>query len=307
MKGLALCRAYFEAFGKPLLMGEFAPYAGRIAAGLCGPGSECFGYDDAHSRDHDFAPGFCLWLTDEDEAAFGFRLARAYDKLPKEFMGVQNKASSRFGNGRRGVQRISDFYCFYLPSGKPPQCAEEWLAIPDPYLAEATNGTVFCDPLGHFSLIRQSLMQDCPDDVWLCKLASSLFYMAQSGQYNYKRCLVHGERAAAALALAQFAEHTVHAIYLLNRRYMPYYKWAVRGMTGLLLLGHLQETVEELLARPYEPGYTEERIEALSACVAGELHRQGLCDTAGDYLEPYAYAVKDRIQHVGLRNGPVML
>ena len=57
-KGLELARAYYEQYGRPMLEKEFPDVLDRIAAGLCGHGSECFGYDDAVSRDHDFEPGF---------------------------------------------------------------------------------------------------------------------------------------------------------------------------------------------------------------------------------------------------------
>ena len=62
MTGLELAKAYYETYGKRMLAEEFPRYVDRIAVGLAGEGSECFGFDDAISRDHDFGPSFCMWL-----------------------------------------------------------------------------------------------------------------------------------------------------------------------------------------------------------------------------------------------------
>ena len=63
---------------------QFSEGEGRIAAGLTGSGSECYGYDDEVSADHDFEPGFCLFLPGEDvlDRRTAFLLERAYAKLP---------------------------------------------------------------------------------------------------------------------------------------------------------------------------------------------------------------------------------
>ena len=305
MKGLELAKAYYEAYGIPMLEREFAAQRSRIAAGLCGHGSECFGFDDDISRDHDFEPGFCLWITDADEREFGFRLFRAYGKLPREFDGVTAQSKSLFGSDFKGVHTIRQFYSFYI-GDRVPETNMEWLNIPDFYLAEATNGQVFADPLGEFTRVRQALL-DRPEDVRLKKLGSGVFYMAQLGQYNYARCMRHGERTAAAVALADFCRYTAQTVYLLNNRYAPYYKWLFRGMAGLPLLGDRAAQLTALMAAPMEQNKNAPIIESVCADVAAALRGQNLTACTGDYLEPYAYAIGENISDGTLRNMPVML
>ncbi|KFI97984.1 DUF4037 domain-containing protein [Bifidobacterium stellenboschense] len=87
ISGLKLAKAYWEEIGRPMVRAKYPEYADRIAAGLVGHGSECYGFDDAYSHDHDFGPRFCLWLTDDDYAAIGARLQADYDALPRDFRG----------------------------------------------------------------------------------------------------------------------------------------------------------------------------------------------------------------------------
>ena len=87
-KGLELCESFYNEYGIPMIRTKFPAYEGMIAAGLVGEGSECFGFDDEVSRDHDFGPGFCLWLTDQVYDEIGEALQEEYDKLPDTYMGV---------------------------------------------------------------------------------------------------------------------------------------------------------------------------------------------------------------------------
>ena len=87
MKGMELARGYYEECARDQIAATFPQYAGRIAVGLVGEGSECYGYDDSYSQDHDFGPGFCLWLDADTAKAIGRDLQRLYDQLPKEFRG----------------------------------------------------------------------------------------------------------------------------------------------------------------------------------------------------------------------------
>lgn len=62
MRGLELAERFYEEVGRPLLTEEYPFELPRIAVGLVGEGSECFGFDDEVSRDHDWGPGFCICL-----------------------------------------------------------------------------------------------------------------------------------------------------------------------------------------------------------------------------------------------------
>ena len=222
MNGLTLSSMYYETCGRPLIEAEFPDFVGRIVCGLVGEGSDCFGFDDEWSTDHDWGTGFCLWLTDEDAAAIGKPLQALYDRLPQTFHGYAKKTTGELAGQRIGVLRISDFYTRYTGYPEGPRDLADWLRVPEHFLATATNGRVFTDPLGAFSSIRDRLLDFYPEDVRLKLIASRLATMAQAGQYNYPRLVRRNERVAAHLALSEFIRATGSLVYLLNRKYAPF-------------------------------------------------------------------------------------
>ena len=302
MRGLDEARTLYEEYGRPMLHQQFPELEGRVAVGLAGHGSECYGYDDELSRDHDFARGFCLWLTDEDDLRYGVALNRAYRSLP---LGEGSERSA-LAEDNCGVRRIAFFYRRYTGSPGAPESWQQWLSLPSSALAEATNGAVFRDDLGAFTAIRETLLNCMPEDVRKKKLAARLIEMAQTGQYNYGRCLKHGEAGAAALELADFVRAACGAIYLLEKRHMPYTKWMLRGMEDLPGLGHLRTALEFLLTGENDPALRQGVVEDICATVAGELRAQGLSDGNWDYLEPHAFAVQGRITNPQIRALHVM-
>ncbi len=306
MKGLELAKAYYEAYGKPMLERDFADVRERIAVGLCGHGSECFGFDDDFSRDHDFEPGFCILLPDESlvDRRQEFQLERAYARLPKEFMGCRRLTMQPVGGARHGVFRTAAYFMEKTGSPDGILSTEAWLRVPEHTLAEAVNGELYLDRRGEVSEIRQRLSY-YPEDIRLKKLAGHLLLMAQAGQYNYQRCIRHGEEAAAQLAVFEFVKSAIAVIFLLNRRYQPYYKWSFRALRELPLLSLEAELLEYLLTTGNDAETAEEKynvIEGIAADVIDELMARELTAANCGDLEKHAYSVKDRIADAGLRN-----
>ncbi len=289
-----------------MLDSDFPDLLPYLAAGFFGAGSECFGYDDEVSRDHDFEPGFCLFLPGEDvvDRRRAFLLERAYSRLPREFMGLKRSLMAPVGGARRGVLRTGEFFAEKTGSGTGKLTPLQWLAVPEQALAESVNGEVFFDHLGEVSRIRACLSA-YPEDIRRKKLAGALLLMAQSGQYNYARCLAHGEEAAAQLAVCEFVQVAMHAVFLINGKYMPYYKWAFRAMRTLPELSIEAELLEYLLTTGNDEETAEEKgrvIEGIVADVIDVLVDRKLTHANCGDLEKHAYSVNDGIEDPEIRN-----
>lgn len=310
MKGLELAREYYGTFGKEMLEKEFPELLPKIAAGLFGSGSECFGFDDEVSRDHDLEPGFLILLPGEKEVGRreAFLLERAYAKLPKEFGGFSRGMLSPVGGARRGVVRTEDFFREKTGFPEGPETAEEWLRVPEYALAEAVNGEVFFDGAGRVSRLREKLAR-YPEDVRKKKLAANLLLMGQAGQYNYSRALAHGETGAAQLAIFEFADRTMQTVFLLNRVYRPYYKWSFRAMRGLPRFPELADTLEFLITTDNGrdlAGSKAEIVEDIAGMIIEALREEELTGAVCMDLEKHAYSVNDRVEDPSLRNAGVL-
>ncbi len=305
MKGLEIVKKFYNEFGAPMLEEKFGDVISRIAIGLVGEGSECFGYDDEISHDHDFDFNFCAFITKNDYEQFGFKLERALSKLPKEFMGLKRNILLPVGGNRRGVIVIEDFYAERLGENFSPSNLYSWFYVPSYAFLSVVNGEVFRDDLGHFSAIRNELKKGYPEDVRRKKVSAHLINMAQSGQYNYNRCINHGETGAGQLAIYEFVKHTISLMYLLSNEYEPFYKWAYKGLRNLSILSEIEIpliTLTETGNSKNEFKQKTEIIEDICSLISGELLAQGLIKCDSNDLEKHAYSVQATIKDNQIRN-----
>ncbi len=313
MKGLELAEKYYEAYGRKMLAEQFGQIKDQIAAGLVGYGSECLGFDDDISKDHDYGPSFCIWLPREIYEEYGTRMQEAYDALPGEFLGFAGRMEEEQGKGRVGVLCLEAFYEEMIGRASVPQTDAEWLAIPEEMLATAVNGKVFEDNLQRFSSVRSGLMQYYPHGVWIRKIADSMAKAAQAGQYNYARAMKRGERIAAEMALTEFVKESMHLVYLLNRTYAPFYKWMHRGMRNLASCSEIGDMLNLLYQIPdpasawegvlateyvYNLNTNDGRvliIEAVCNILVQALNEQGLSDLQDNFLQNHIGTVLEKL------------
>lgn len=310
MKGLELARKYYQDVGQPMLKSSFGQYYHRISVGLVGEGSECFGFDDEISRDHDWGPSFSILLTKEDYDAIGSELQRSYDALPGEFCSFSARVSTMYSGKRVGVDSIGGFYRRYIGLEQAPCSLAQWRIIPEQYLATANNGEIFTDPLGEFTAIRLELLAFYPEDLRIKKLVARAAVMAQSGQYNYLRCMRRQEYVAAQLAMNEFIRSEISMVYLMNKRYTPFYKWMHRGLRSLPVLSETYELFDKLcspfsaVSESIQDCFEDKigHVEEICRLVIAELRRQGLTDVEGDnFLQSHCPSMMNRIHDSQLR------
>lgn len=83
MQGLALSHRFWEEVARPKIETDLPDVLPHLAAGLCGEGSECFSFDDAISRDHDWGPGVMLFLEKKDAPQWEDGFVSSMHPFPK--------------------------------------------------------------------------------------------------------------------------------------------------------------------------------------------------------------------------------
>ena len=309
-------RRFYEQRVAPMIRSSFPEYDKKIAVGLVGEGSDCFGYDDFISRDHDFGTGVCLWLTDEDYRVIGQKLSEEYEKLVDEV--EENGLTARL-RSRRGVMTIHGFYSSILgidldtESGSISE--EDWNSLDHNCLATAVNGVVFRDDLGQFSRFRKRLLDYYPDKIWKERIVNALHKFSAAMQVNYARCMSRGDYVAAKLCHMEGLQSAMELFFLMKRVYPPYYKWTYRRLSELDEAGGSEGHFSKLIStfaeavgdrsvwegKTYSPTYLNLsdpivlQAERIAEYIVGMLRENGLTLKRDPYLEKYVDEIIESI------------
>ena len=311
VKNLDACRSFYEQYGASMIHDKFAEYEDRIAVGLVGEGSDCFGFDDIISTDHDYAIGFCMWLTDEDYDKIGNKLQEAYEKLIND-MGMifarKNGISTGMSiaiDGRRGVKTINGFYSEItgLNSADENMAQAIW-TVSDEKLATATNGEIYKDTLGTFTQIRNSILEYRPEEIRRLMLGEEMHYFSQYAQSNYSRMMARKDYVSANLCISKGIESAMRIAYILNKQYAPYYKWMRKGMDNLTVLRNMTKLLDEIALCEnqkevwenikYNPVavFTQDKVvdlfEKIAVLIVNELNEQGIIKGQNPFLEMHS-------------------
>ena len=243
-------KAFYESAGKAMIEKHFPQYVERIAVGLVGEGSDCFGFDDEISSDHDYEPGFCMWLTEKDYQEIGAKLQKEYDQL--------TSSEGRLGY-RRGVFSINQFYSgiMEIAGDYENTLSVDYETCKEHLLATASNGQVFRDDLGVFTKIRNQILKYYPETVWRRKLAQCIHDFAQYAQSNYSRMMARKDTVTAMICVGKGVESALDLVYLLERTYAPYYKWKKKGLENSRLAKQIFPILEKIAENPSQAAVWE--------------------------------------------------
>ena len=299
IKGLELSKRYFYDIVLPEFEKSLKDILPLCAFGLVGEGSECYGYDDELSQDHDFGPSVCIWLRKDDYLKYKDRINEVLKNLSKTYLGFQELKESEWGHNRRGLLNIDDFYFKFIGSANPPQTINDWQKIPETALSTVTNGEVFLDNLGEFTKIREQLLNYYPKAIRQNKIATRLMNISQHGQYNYVRCLRRNDLVAANQCLYLFVDEVIHLVFLLNRRYKIFYKWANKALLDLKILGNeIHKLLQDMVFAQNKIPY----VKKICKVLANELRNQKLTDCESEFLGDLGVDIQKNIDDEFFKN-----
>lgn len=282
--GMKIARDFFKNEVFPIFKEKFPNLIEKVAFGLVGQGSECFGFDDNISTDHDFGKRCCIWLDNK----ISLEIKR---NIEKSLINI---------NGKIQVYYIGEFYKYYTLFESGPKTLEQFKKVPSDLLATATNGEVFYDILGEFTEIRERLLKFYPQDLIYKKMAFCLNKIAQSGQYNYNRCLKRKNFIGCEMALSEFIKYYCHFWHLVNKKYMPFYKWYKNSLESLKFKGlENSKKLETLLS--LNSNEKVDYIELLCKEIRDYLNENNLSSSKITFLTYHSSEIVSHIKDNNLR------
>lgn len=246
VKGLTICRAFYEEAVKPIMEAEFPNV--HYAAGLIGSGSEVLGFDTARSTDHDWRPRVFIFLTDEDREKYGAQIEEAISqRVPPTFQGYSTKAGDNVQDPRnRIVYSVNSYFKEYLQ--RDPQAElkpMDWLTMPEQRLLSVTKGDVFHDGVGELSAVREKLAY-YPHEVWLYMLASQWAKISQEEAFVGRTGDVADELGSQIVA-ARLVREIMRLCFLMEKQYAPYIKWFGTAFSKLPCAAKLEPIFQKVL------------------------------------------------------------
>ncbi len=234
VKGLQLCKDYFFEVALPVFKHQYPELIEKAAFGLIGEGSECLGFDDEESRDHDFGPGFCIWLSGKDYPKFEKKAKEIYEQLPKEYRGFKRNIVN--GAHRIGMINMEEFFTYYTGTKSSKEYCDIYAGkssqIDYLSLCAFFSGEIFLDESRCFTNNWESylsLFENELEDFWIYGQIRCLREMAQCGQYNYQRMKKREDALTVQISWNRFVESALRYIHMRNKKFPPYYKWLRRS------------------------------------------------------------------------------
>jgi len=307
MRILELSKQYYFEIIDPLLREGYPELYPRLATGLIGNGSECFGFDDQYSMDHDCGIEFYIWVTEQDrinlDSLNDFKEQMFRECPPAERIQLHAYKLPV------GALTVGDFYEQLIGITHIPQTIGEWIRVPEENYSLATNGEVFYDGAGEFTKLREDLLRYYPEDIRLKRIAAACMEIAQTGQYNHLRMGKRGDGTTVRLTLARFCEAVMALVFMLNRVYRPYYKWMYRMFCELPILG--SELTKPLQNTALWSSFSEDELErqhleidSICAQLINELQKQGLASSNDSFMATQGEEIQRSIKTESLRNLP---
>lgn len=284
LTGMELSKKYFEEYGLPIIEKDFKEFSDSITIGLIGEGSDCYGFDDAYSVDHDFGPGFCIFVDDSAYEKIGEDIKKAYDNLPKEYMGYTRKETA-LGQGRTGVIKSSDFYKKHLGTDIYEEI--DFSVIKAYELAVCSNGQIFHGKNSEFIAMREKLQRGYSERIRLMKMAEDAALFSQTGQYNFSRMMYREDDFTAQIMVSEFCKAAMIFYHHFYNAYPPHDKWLKKSVQKLPegnILISLLEKVTNMIKISENTTDIAKAIDEVGAFFAGKMYESGDISDIEPYL-----------------------